>query len=652
MADEALQNSAQWPDARRRIRCGDSCHRRLVFEQLEDRHLLATVTVTSGSDVTANDGVLTLREAISAALSGDTIVFSPAITGTIELGSSSGGHLTINKNLTIQGPGAAVLTIKAFDSDGGTNDSDGRRVFLVDNGNNGSLISVSLSGLTLTNGDPQVSDENTGGGAILNRENLTITSSVISGNHGPNGGGIYSRFGTLTILDSTISGNIGEDGGGLLLESGSATITRTTFANNYAGNEGGGVFNRTGTLAIIDSTISGNDTDLYGGGINNYSGTLTITSSTISGNSSGQRGGGIYVRDGSATIAHSTITGNSISSGGHSGGGITSGVTISLNHTIVAGNLRGSSTRDDISNSTENAGTGSFNAVFSLVGDRRSIPVNNQGGSQIGTPSSPVIPLLGPLAANGGPTTTHALLTGSPAMDTGSSSAAPGANGIPQFDQRGAPRVADGNGSGGNRIDIGAFEVPTPPPPGPALPGDYNRNDVVDAADYVLWRKTKNASVAAFQGADGNGDQTVNEPDYGVWTTNFGESLPGGAGGSGSSDTATEQIVERLTFDSTMSQGIGSADGVAIPAFVDVGWLDSAVANQPTSSGSIPNASMTAAANSPLDLLLAADVAEADIRHARHEESDQLLSTSEMRTLLDESSGEVCDHLTVFWDTL
>ncbi len=60
--------------------------------------------------------------------------------------------------------------------------------------------------------------------------------------------------------------------------------------------------------------------------------------------------------------------------------------------------------------------------------------------------------------------------------------------GVPAFDQRGSPfgRVNDGDGAGGARIDTGAFESPPPP----TLPADYNRNDVADAADYVLWRKT------------------------------------------------------------------------------------------------------------------------------------------------------------------
>ena len=66
-------------------------------------------------------------------------------------------------------------------------------------------------------------------------------------------------------------------------------------------------------------------------------------------------------------------------------------------------------------------------------------------------------PQLAPLDHNGGPTKTHALLTGSPAIDAGD----PDFSSPPQFDQRGAPRVIDGDRVTGGRIDIGAYERQT-----------------------------------------------------------------------------------------------------------------------------------------------------------------------------------------------
>jgi hypothetical protein len=86
----------------------------------------------------------------------------------------------------------------------------------------------------------------------------------------------------------------------------------------------------------------------------------------------------------------------------------------------------------------------------------------------------PIDPKLGPLADNGGPTQTHALLAGSPAIGTGNAAAMAGVGDVPLFDQRGAPygRVV------GSRIDIGAFEF--------RLPGDFNGDGIVNALDIDL----------------------------------------------------------------------------------------------------------------------------------------------------------------------
>jgi hypothetical protein len=146
---------------------------------------------------------------------------------------------------------------------------------------------------------------------------------------------------------------------------------------------------------------------------------------------------------------------------------------------------------------------------------------------------------LGPLADHGGPTLTHALVAGSPAIDAGDPNFDPAdPDGDPLtddavfFDQRGAPfeRVFDGDGVGGARLDIGAFERQPIPP---AVFGDYNRNGIVDAADYVIWRKTLGMVVAPFSGADGDGDGTVEQDDLAVWKAHFGETVPVVSGGGG-----------------------------------------------------------------------------------------------------------------------
>ncbi len=99
-------------------------------------------------------------------------------------------------------------------------------------------------------------------------------------------------------------------------------------------------------------------------------------------------------------------------------------------------------------------------------------------GNLIGGPINGIVdPLLGPLADNGGPTQTHALLPGSPAINAGDPNAMPGVDGVPLYDQRGEgfERVA------GGRIDMGAFEVQP-------LQADFDKDGDVDGNDFLVWQ--------------------------------------------------------------------------------------------------------------------------------------------------------------------
>src|SRR4051794_23574630 len=88
--------------------------RRLRFEALEDRRLLAIIPVTTTADENNGTGLVSLRESVGMANTGDIITFS--VNGTIQLlGGSGFGQIAIGKSITIQGPGANLLTIRAFD---------------------------------------------------------------------------------------------------------------------------------------------------------------------------------------------------------------------------------------------------------------------------------------------------------------------------------------------------------------------------------------------------------------------------------------------------------------------------------------------------------------------------------------------------------
>ena len=155
----------------------------------------ATITVTSTADAGGScpGASCTLRQAIATAVSGDTINFTAGL-GTINLTSA---ELLLNKNLTISGPGANLLTVQRS-STGGTPDF---RIVRI-----AGSVNATISGLTIANGIIFTAGSN--GGGVLNAAGctLTITNSTISGNQANNGGGIYNS-GTLTITSSTVSTN-------------------------------------------------------------------------------------------------------------------------------------------------------------------------------------------------------------------------------------------------------------------------------------------------------------------------------------------------------------------------------------------------------------------------------------------------------------
>jgi hypothetical protein len=244
-------------------------------------------------------------------------------------------------------------------------------------------------------------------------------------------------------------------------------VTDSTVSGNSAGNaelfsfsEGGGIFNN-GTLTVTNSLVSGNSAASServvsnGGGIFN-NGTLTVFSSTVSGNSTVGSGGGIYnftldFDQTTLTLINVTVTGNRADSGGSGeehGGGIFTFGTETLNNTIVAGNFVDTFSSDVSGDWFDTANHNLFGTALGGI-------VNGVNGNKVGFAVGTV---LDPnLADNGGPTRTHALISGSPAIDAGF------ANGA-STDQRGVgfARTFDDpdtiNAPGSDGTDIGAFE--------------------------------------------------------------------------------------------------------------------------------------------------------------------------------------------------
>jgi hypothetical protein len=275
------------------------------------------------------------------------------------------------------------------------------RVFHVSSG-----VTAAIAALTITNGDAQDDAPSTGGGIYNDHATLALDNCTVSGNYaGYGGGGVHNRSGTLTVTNSTFSGN--------------------GAAAPYSVGSGGGIltdgYDGNATLTVINSTFSGNLARYAGGGIYNDGGaTLTVNNSTFSGNLDDYGGSGIFNR-GSMTIGSTILNAGAWGENLYNG----FGTVISLGYNLSS---------DD--------GGGLLTAI----------------GDQINTD-----PMLGPLQDNGGPTFTHAPLTGSPAIDAGKNFTAE------TTDQRGAGFVRTfdsasiANATGGDATDIGAFEVQGPP---------------------------------------------------------------------------------------------------------------------------------------------------------------------------------------------
>lgn len=467
-------------------------------------HAAATIAVTTTDDELNADGDCSLREAIRAANLDAAVDACPAGSGADTITLSAGiytlgipgveenagqtGDLDIGADLTIAGIRADATIIDGNDLD--------RVIEILQ------LVNVQISDVTIRNGEIAIP---LAGAGIFNFGTLALNRVVVSGNHALGMGGGIFNLGTLTLDNSAVTENstdldaeadddVWGDGAGIW-NNGRATITGSVISGNFASSiyaNSGGIFNsgsvtiaestindnsayrsgaienagtlviagstihgnqaaytgaigNSGTLTIAGSTISGSQAfgdeaeDLTGAGaIYNTTGTLTMVNSTISGNATNGRGGGIWNEGGRVTLNNLTIANNSSGSGG----GIANTAALSLTNTIVAANIGGSA--PDCSGTLTSGG---YNLVQQLEG---CAIAGNTTGNRLG-----VAPLLGPLMNNGGPTRTHALAPGSPALDAGTRGQA---NACAPTDQRGFARPSDGDGNDKASCDIGAFE--------------------------------------------------------------------------------------------------------------------------------------------------------------------------------------------------
>jgi large repetitive protein len=435
---------------------------------------------------------------------------SAGVGGAIRTGGTGSTTITDSafENCRSDNSGGAAM----IGTTGGLTLTNCQFTFNIANGNGGALAYVSpgAGDCTITN-CRFVTNASTGagnGGAVLVQTtgSLTVSGGRFDSNYtSAVGGGLLAQVGpSLSIQNTEFLGNatMGTVGGGLALgATGAIALTNTLVSNNEAHDGGGGLYIINQASALISGcTIAGNRAGgLPGGGGASVAGAgaLTITNCTVSQNAveNGQPGGGLVVTaTGGMAMAGCAFIGNEAIGGGFCGGlyyasagaGTITNCTFSGNLATNGGGAIGQAGAGDmtLTNCTlaDNGATGvgggailRFGVLLGQVNLRNTIITSSFAGANCagaatasqghnidnGATCLPVPvagdqtttdPHLGPLANNGGPTQTHALLSNSPAIDAGDAGV------CPAIDQRGVPRPQDGNNDGTPLCDIGAFE--------------------------------------------------------------------------------------------------------------------------------------------------------------------------------------------------
>ncbi|MBN1137281.1 MAG: VCBS repeat-containing protein, partial [Anaerolineae bacterium] len=480
-----------------------------------DTSNVATVTVTVNPIIIPPacfaeiDGDNTTDFASSDAGAVQAALDAVSTGGTVKLaGTCVGVQVTewhtqtayITRSVTVQGGHTTTDWLAAPDAVAHptTLDADGNgRVFYITQD-----IAATVENLTVAGGSPSSGDEQGGAGFLIYSATVTINNTqIVTNTSTEHGGGILNRSGLVTIRNSRICNNQARGGGGIANRS-TMTVENTILCDNVVSHPtelatGGAINNEGGTVALDGVRIEGNSA-MIGGGILNQ-GSLVMTDTVVLSNTATMAGGGLVHTASTMALERSTVAYNSAPSGGGlyqtymgpatfsarnstfsqnsatAGGGgaianapypgystaggdvILDSVTLYNNPSTAAGsaiyNVTGTVT---LSNTivAETVGTAA-NCSHSGNGGIVSSGYNLDSGNSCGFAATGDVvntnPNLAALADNGGPTPTHALHTGSPALDHGTCTVT--------TDQRGATRPMDGDADGTATCDIGAFEL-------------------------------------------------------------------------------------------------------------------------------------------------------------------------------------------------
>jgi CSLREA domain-containing protein len=429
----------------------------------------------------------TLRAAIQAAnfLGAGPHLIRLKETGTYRLtiplggtNDASTGDLNIDCNVSVQVVGFAsgIATIDGNGTD---------RVFTLGSG------ASCTAGLILSNVTVQNGSALRGGAIFVNPGSTAILTGVtLTDNHARRSGGAIVNTGTLIVNTSTISGNVaacddcpGPPGGGIASLLGTVSIQTSTIDHNAVvcaqpcAVRGGGIYNGADSgLTLANSTISGNVArcqpaavchEIVPGSTDcDFDGDCPGTAESFQGVASG---GGIY-NAGDAALSYVTFSGNTSDPGEFVGIGVQAGHDIrnsdtgqlTLRNSIVANPMGPPSESNCLL-------SGSFASQGNNLDSGNSCSLNPALGDLVSTD-----PLLDVLKNNGGPTKTHKLPPGSPAVNKVKSGCPP-----PPIDQRGFPRPEGAGCDSGAFERTGLFDVEPPEPGLPGFPGDTDSMNVV-----------------------------------------------------------------------------------------------------------------------------------------------------------------------------
>ena len=454
-----------------------------IDNTLEGKTLSLRKVIISGNRAPAGntDGggiYIAGNESLSPTTVTDATIQQTVISGNTTTGSNSEGTGLFAKDANVQLLGTTVSLNKSY----GTN-AAGAGIFVsggsmtIDNylslGGSYPALSLVTQNRTYGNYAPGAGIANDGGNLTVNA--LTISRNVASGVNS-HGGGIYSSGGNLTINSSTVTNN---------------QVT-------YVLGKGGGVY------SVNDLATQ----------------STSVFNSTLSGNTAPYRGGGAYNAGGLLSIKYSTITDNSIDYFGNGGGVASLGDDATTRTEVKSSIIAGNHAVNDLVNPNSDVDFvgGVFANTFlsmgyNVIGKGLALDAFNAAGDQSDIDDPGLAPLV---RDSGSPTSTHALLPTSPAINRGDPSAEAGVGDVPEFDQRGPgfDRVVNG------RIDAGSYESPFAPLVTSA-PSDFNGDFFVTGLDFLVWQRGIGTPNATKSDGDANEDLMVDDQDLAIWETEY-----------------------------------------------------------------------------------------------------------------------------------